>query len=325
MYLSTMPGLIRNMLVIILSGISACPDHAQPQSIPERFQQLDREPQVIVCRNDLEINNRGGHLQGVQIIRKGEVEYAILSGSSSSYAYYAVVKLGADRRVRSVNRLMYKPFKHAGGIQVCQELLVVGIEDNAARDKSKVCIYRITDPENPSVKPLAVTERNGDPLRSTAGCCGIARMGDKYLLVVGDWDTKHLDFYLGDVPVPGQDHDALDRVYTIDTETADRSGWIDTDWHAYQNINLLRDEDGKLYLIGFTRDARNINLADLYLIEQSDLEQFRLIKLLTKSFSCREGADFRSGAGIFRQKDGVLKVISCGPNIMELLILNVFE
>jgi hypothetical protein len=324
-YLRIMPGLQKSMLLIILTGLFECPGHTQQQSIPDHFQQLDTEPQVIVCRNDLEINNQGGHLQGVQITRKGDAEYALVSGSSDTYAYYAVVKLGTARQVRSVNRLMYRPFKHAGGIQVYQELLVVGIEDNAARDKSKVCLYRITDPEEPSTEPLAVTERTGEPMRYTAGCCGIARMGDKYLLVVGDWDTKHLDFYLCDVPLPGQDFNAFDWIDSIDTQTADRSGWLDADWHPYQNINLLKDEDGKLYLIGFARDARNENLADLYLVEHSDLEQFKLKKLMTKSFSCQEGADFRSGAGILRQADGGLKVISCGPHIREVLILNVFE
>ena len=75
---------------------------------------------------------------------------------------------------------MHKPFKHAGGIQIFKDLMVVGIEDNDAKDKSKVCIYDIDDPEDTSGKTTGnVCERKGEPLRSTAGCCGITRIGKR--------------------------------------------------------------------------------------------------------------------------------------------------
>ena len=64
--------------------------------------------------------------------------------------------------------------------------MVVGIEDNAAKDRSKVCIYQITDPEKPPVEPLSYVERTGEPFRSTAGCVSLAAIGDRFLVVVGD-------------------------------------------------------------------------------------------------------------------------------------------
>ena len=120
-------------------------------SIVSKFESIDKNPFVISFSNSMEINNNGGHLQGVQLIKDDSLNYAILSGSSDSYSYYSVVKLGVENEVISVNKLMDKPFKHAGGIQIFQNYMAVGIEDNSKKDKSKVCIYDISDPENLTV------------------------------------------------------------------------------------------------------------------------------------------------------------------------------
>jgi len=299
--------------------------NAQHSSIPELFTEISPEPQIRFCINELEVNNQGGHLQGVQLFVKDQVEYAILSGSSGTYAYYSVAKLDSYNHVLSVNELMQKPFKHAGGFQVYQDLMVVGIEDNETKDKSKVCIYEIKNPDMPPQKPLAMIERVGEPFRSTAGCIAVTKIGDRYLIIVGDWDTKHLDFYVWDAKKLVRGMSTYKKAYTIDTEKIDKSGWSDKAWHAYQNINLLNDTDGKLYLFGFGRITQNENVADLFLIEHMDMREFSLKKLMSKSFNCREGADFRSGAGIFFQPDGKLKVISCGSHINESLVLNLFD
>ena len=81
---------------------------------------LDSNPKVISYSNSLEINNSGGHLQGIQTIENNTGKYFILSGSSASYSYLAVVKQGDKNEVISVNKLMDKPFKHAGGFQIFQ-------------------------------------------------------------------------------------------------------------------------------------------------------------------------------------------------------------
>jgi len=250
--------------ILLISSFSPLLAYSQNGSLPEIFMEIDTDPQIIRCQNKLEVNNQGGHLQGVQLLVKNEVEYAIISGSSDTYAYYSVAKLDNYNEVLSVNILMHKPFKHAGGIQIYQDLMVVGIEDNDAKDKSKVCIYEIENPDKPPVKPLAMIERIGDPFRSSAGCTGITRIGNRYLIVVGDWDTKHLDFYLCDEHSLKQNIEAFENVYTIDTENIDRSAWLDKEWHAYQNINLLKDTDGKLYLFGFGRNVQNENIAERY-------------------------------------------------------------
>jgi len=311
--------------ILLISSFSPLLAYSQNGSLPEIFMEIDGDPQIIRCQNKLEVNNQGGHLQGVQLLIKDQVEYAILSGSSGTYAYYAVAKLDNQNHVLSVNELMQKPFKHAGGIQIFQDLMVVGIEDNDAKDKSKVCIYKIENPDKPPVQPLVMMERYGEPFRSTAGCIAVTKIGDRYLIIVGDWDTKHLDFYLCEVPSLKQKLEAFEKVYTIDTEKIDRSAWLDEEWDSYQNINLLNDTEGKLYLFGFGRNVQNENIADLFLVEHKDLREFNLRKLVSRKFNCKEGADFRSGAGIFLQPDGKLKVISCGSHINNSLVLNLFD
>ena len=102
------------VLCLLLPGLAI----AQKGGIPDLFDRIDTLPEILICRNDLEVNNRGGHLQGVQLMVKDGQEYAILSGSSSTSAYYAVARLDPIPEVISVNILMDKPFKHAGGIQV---------------------------------------------------------------------------------------------------------------------------------------------------------------------------------------------------------------
>ena len=79
---------------------------SQNEIIPGLFEKIDSEPQIILCKNELEVNNQGGHLQGVQLFIRKDTEYAIISGSSGTYAYYSVVKLGNCNEVLSVNILM---------------------------------------------------------------------------------------------------------------------------------------------------------------------------------------------------------------------------
>lgn len=313
------------MLAIAFAALFTSGGIAQRQSIPESFKKIASRPKIIRCRNGFAVNNQGGHLQGVQLLESGGVEYGVLTGSSSTYAYYSVIKIGNNCEVLSINEVMRLPYKHAGGFQIFKSLMAVGIEDNSERDKSRVGIYEIEDPEKPPVEPLTLIERRGDPFRSTAGCTGITKLGNQVLVVVGDWDTKHLDFYLCDEDQLRQESNAFEKVFTIDTERIDTSTWSDKSWHAYQNINLLTDSDGKLYLFGFERVDQRGDIAELFLVEHKNLREFTLRKITSKTFYCSEGASFRAGAGVRVQTDGRLKVAACSSHIGNELVLNVFE
>jgi hypothetical protein len=201
--------------------------------------------------------------------------------------------------------------------------MAIGIEDNSAKDKSKVCIYDISNPENPPAKPIAFIERSGDSLRATAGCVGIAKYKDKLLVAVGDWDTKHLDFYTSN-------YEELSRakfelVFSLNTDSISKEGWINHEWLSYQNINLFSSGRNQLFLIGMGQNEQGEDIADLYRLDEDDSGNFNLRKVASKSFHCEEGASFKAGAGVKMDNDGSLKIISCGYTLENKSWLNYFE
>lgn len=287
-----------------------------------KFKSICESPTIIRFDNNKKVNNSGGHLQGVQLIENNTFNYAILSGSSDSYSYYSVVKISDKSKVISVNRLMKKPFKHAGGFQIFQNYLAVGIEDNEKKDKSKVCIYDISEPENPSNKPIAIIERAGKPKRSTAGCVGITKYKNKALLAVGDWDTKNIDLY--SCPFNNIEKDGFEKIQSINTEKMRKENWIDNNWFSYQNINLITFNND-LYFIGLGQNNNQENIADLFSLKEDSSNNFRFKKLAGKTFYGKKESSFKAGAGIIFSETGEMKIISCGYNIKNKSVLNYFE
>jgi hypothetical protein len=290
--------------------------------LASEFKNLDSKPEIISYSNTFEINNSGGHLQGIQSIQNNDGKYFVLSGSSDSYSYFAVVKRGDKNEVISVNKLINKPFKHAGGFQILQNYLAVGIEDNDAKDISKVCVYDISNPEKPAGKPVAVIERAGEPKRSTAGCVGITKHKDQILLAVGDWDTKNIDFYScesAEFPNAG-----FELFYSINTESISRENWIDDKWLSYQNINLFSTVENELYLIGLGQNNKNENVADLYQLKDDGTGKFSITKTASKTLNCEKEVSFKAGASAVIDNNGRLAVVACGYNIEQTSYLNFF-
>lgn len=285
------------------------------------FNNIQATPENISFSNEFEINNTDGHLQGIQGFENEQGKYVFMTGSSDTYSYCSVVRLGTEKKVVSINKLMEKPYKHAGGFQIFQNYLAVGIEDNSAKNKSKVCIYDISEPEKPFAKPIAVVERSGEPLRNTAGCVGITKFKNKTLIVVGDWDSKHLDFY--SVDLEKINNSAFKKISSIDTESISKKDWINNEWHSYQNINLL-NIDEKLYLIGLGQTKAAENIADLYTVTEESNGTFLLKKVAAKTFKCTNDCSFKAGAGI-EFVNGNLKILACGYNINSISNLNFFR
>lgn len=289
------------------------------------IEKINTKPVSIRFQNSLEINNNGGHLQGIQYLRHNQNDYYVLSGSSSIYSYYSIVKIGKENLVISTNKILDIPFKHAGGFQISKNLMAIGVEDNDAKNKSKVFIFQIDDPEKPPKKPLAVIERTGMAKRATAGCVGIITIHENVLVVVGDWDTKHLDFYSINQNELGQVGATFKMIYTIDSRKIDKSGWIDEDWLSYQNINFVKDTSDNLFLAGMTSGEKGENVLDLFEIESEDLTSFKLKKIYSKKFIGNKKTKFRWGAGIHFSDGMEIKVLSCGENIKDRSIIHIYQ
>lgn len=288
------------------------------------LERLKEAPEPIIFQNNKQINNQGGHLQGIQYINYEQNDYYVLSGSSEDYSYYSVVKTGKDNLVISINKIMEKPFKHAGGFQIFKNLMAIGVEDNDAKNRSKVFIFNFDNPQKPQEEPLAIIDRIGASNRATAGCVGITILSGKVLVVVGDWDTEHLDFYVIDYDKLGQGGEMLKLEYSIDTRKMDKTGWIDEKWLAYQNINFIQDDFHNLYLAGMTSDENDDDILDLYRVETINLSSFKLLKIYSRKFKQNEFTKFRWGAGMCVMDDQQIILVSCGEHIEENSVLNKF-
>lgn len=308
-------------IAIILTTLFSNYSYNKKPGIVTDFNKIEVRPEIITFTNEFKINNTDGHLQGIQGFENEQGNYILMTGSSDSYAYCSVVKLGDENKVVSVNELMEIPFKHAGGFQIFQNYMAVGIEDNSAKDKSKVCIYNISEAENPIIKPVVIIERFGEPMRSTAGCVGLTYYKNKALLVVGDWDSKHLDFYSNDSEQIN--NSVFKKIGSIDTDSISKIGWTNKDWHSYQNINLF-NIDEKLYLIGLGQTMNAENIADLFEVTEESTGNFVLIKVASKTFNCTNGCNFKAGAGV-EYADGKFKIFACGYNISSTSYLNIFQ
>ena len=89
----------------------------QVKNVPEAFEALSSEPEIIFISNEINVPSEGGHLQGVQVIKKNGTEKLLISGSSLTQAYLLQVDL-TTQKTDTVIPLMKDPYRHAGGIQV---------------------------------------------------------------------------------------------------------------------------------------------------------------------------------------------------------------
>lgn len=294
---------------------------APPEGFAQEFLAISDEGRPLPLPSDLTVNNEGGHLQGAQLVPHHEQHYVLLSGSSSTYSYLAAGRLSDDRQMLYLHKILDKPYKHAGGFQVQDGWLAIGVEDNELKNRSKVFVYRLEDPARPPAEPAAVIERRGEVMRATAGAVGLVPTNEDILMVVGDWDSRHLDFYLAPA---GDSALTFEQVHTIDTETTDRTGWSDDRWLAYQNINLFSDNE-KLYLVGLTSQSPTEEAADLYELQRDPGRQsFRLRKVASRVLHGNDRTKFRWGAGLYRAANGQLQIISCGENIGNQVHLTIY-
>lgn len=278
-----------------------CFGQAAITDIAAAFDHIGDLPIVITLTNKIKTPS-GGHLQGIQPLNDSLL---VLTASSADYSYY----LQADHhQVRSMQKISDAPFRHAGGCQLADRTLVVGVEDNHAKDRSFV--YMIFFQENGKEDERGIViYRNGVFKRSTAGAVGytLTPAGKTYI-AVGDWDSRNIDLY----------SDMRDSIVQVATATAPDS----LHWCSYQSINLLVDTQGQLYLVGLGLDGGR-DRADLFAVQLSNGQAvLRLVR--TRYFKCKR-AGFRYGAGIHVTSDGKLEIYTCARNPAASIAINIFK
>jgi len=275
---------------------------------------VSETPRVIPCDAGGFDVPRGGHLQGIQQATIDGRPFLVLSGSASAQSYLALVALeGSMGRVVAVKPLMSRPFKHAGGFQVCGDYLAVGIEDDNTKMTSRVWILRLVELlQAGGPKPLVEIERTGAYQRATAGAVAMARVRDRHLLCVGTWDSATIDIYLSNAKALDDPACAFAFRETWNTRSADRSDWSDRDYASYQNLNLVVDTKDPVFLVGFAH-AGGVDVMDVFEVrmEASVPVENRLRKVMRYTLHGRE-TSFRHGSGLAIADTDTVAVLACG-------------
>jgi len=278
------------------------------------LQCLSAAPEPAPCRDgDFSVPS-GGHLQGIQEATIAGEPFAILSGSAARESYLALISLAeSPGQVTAIKPLLSRPFKHAGGFQVCGDYLAVGIEDDNTKDTSRIWILSLPELlESARPKPVIEIKRQGQYKRATAGAVGMAKVVDRHLVCVGTWDSATIDIYLSNGEPLDDPVCAFDFRETWDLKKADRSDWSDRDFASYQNLNLVVDVKDQVFLVGFARTG-GADVADVFTLDldASTSPARRLQKIGRYSFRGRK-TSFRHGAGLVVTDAQTLNILSCG-------------
>jgi len=275
---------------------------------------ISEMPHAILCDSGGFDVPRGGHLQGIQQATIDGRPFLVLSGSASAESYLALTALeGSTGRVAAIKPLLPRPFKHAGGFQVCGDFLAVGIEDDNTKMTSRVWILRLAELlQAAGTKPLVKIERTGAYQRATAGAVAMAKVRDRHLLCVGTWDSATIDIYLSNATRLDDPACAFAFRETWDARSADRSDWSDRDYASYQNVNLVVDRSDCVFLVGFahTGGADVMDVFELRMGTVVPVEK-RLRKVLRRALHGRE-TSFRHGSGLAIADANTVAVLACG-------------
>lgn len=297
------------LFVQLLFVTSALAQTQRLTDVEAAFNAIPSRPSIYHFQNTTFKPPKGGHLQGIQGWEESGREYIIITAGSAHFSYYVEASLSPEGRVTKLQRLLHKPYRHAGGNQWCEGRVAVGVEDNFAKDKSQVLLINVRD-TSATAPVQKIIERSGTYKRSTAGATGFTTFNNGYLIAVADWDSRNIDFYYSKAGSPLH----FDSIATF--HARDKS-----DWCVYQNINLLTDSSGKIFLIGFGKKEGK-SCAELFRLGfQNGVVQMAAIS--TRYFDCRKGASFRYGAGSAVRNNQLL-LYSCQRSLKKKNAVNLF-
>ena len=143
------------------------------------FEQQINKPKIIEFINKGWNIHSGGHFQGIQRIDTSDnITYFIITGSSEDEAYFIIVGKTSDKyEIIQKKEISRSPYRHAGGIQIVGDYLVVGIEDNQKQNVSQVLIFDIKEPDKTIGEPILAIHREGKKKFATAGAVAMTRSG----------------------------------------------------------------------------------------------------------------------------------------------------
>jgi len=299
-----------------LSALTWAGAGAQPLPTGEETTSAEAKSFSIAVPSQESLN--GGHLQGVQL-SNGTL---VVSGSSKECGYLAIFQLiGENFRFLGIKKLATAPYNHAGGFQVAENLLAVGIEDPVGKKSSLIQLIDVSSFEKLSGPPIYTLQRKGEYKRSTAGAVALLKRDGHFLLAVGSWDSTVIDFYTSTHTDPNAEDFKFEPWTSWDSREAKRKGWIDRDYNSYQSLQLTEDSTG-VYITGFAR-TKGKNQADVFEL-QTDSDPYTLVKkVATYSVQCRGDVTFRNSGG-FASYMEVPSIIAIGHKLTPTTNIQIF-
>ncbi|MCP4454754.1 MAG: hypothetical protein GY809_25115 [Planctomycetes bacterium] len=252
----------------------------------------------------------GGHWQGIQSLthKKLNQQICFLSRDSDTAAYFvtAVFDPGFPSRgeIRHFQALpsdgRQPPLRHAGGMQLIGDYLVIGVEDNQDKLRSQIQFWDVSKPLAPQLRvPLTVMREGTVPKDQTAGAVGIVKYNHHHLLVVANWDAEHLDFYASNGLPLGDDTCRFSFKVRWSQRQAHKHTWQpDQAWEGYQAINLMADRSDNVYLLGFGTRGEGEDVIDLFAIDLAGELRSIVQKVSRRHMNLQGNAHFRSAGGI---------------------------
>lgn len=253
----------------------------------------------------------GGHFQGIQSFYESSLNRQIffISCDSDLKAYFVTVTFDAALQTPGeIRYLQYlpsdgiqPPLRHAGGIQLIGNYLVVGVEDNQNKLRSQVQFWDVSDPFAPKQGThLTVIRESTTPKNKTAGAVGIVKRVNDHVLVVANWDAKALDIYTSNgLPL---NNNACRFTFTLRwvSSEANRDQWKPNEvWGNYQSINLVCDRKFNIFLLGFYTNKKSKDFIDLFSVDLSKDTPNIIRKISDKQMVLIEGVHFRYSGGVF--------------------------
>lgn len=267
---------------------------------------------------------RGGHLQGIQIRYDAADDryFVFLSHDSATVAYLAVVEFPGN--LSGPGRLVHvhtfpgdgrsPPLRHAGGIQLAGDVLAVGLEDNQQKTRSEIQFWNVAQPARPQQLEHLTIRRRGAPKDKTAGAVGIVKRQRDYLVAVGNWDSRAIDFYVSDGRPLDDRQCRFGFLVRWRDAAAEKDAWQpDQLFASYQAIHLAADAKGKLFLIA-PHTTGGQNAVDLFALDLDAASSRLLSKRQTKPLRLPAGNSFRAAGGAWFGPEEI-NVLSSPRNI----------
>jgi hypothetical protein len=171
---------------------------------------------------------------------------------NATYHYPGTAPSAWDRAVHDERLPAYLSYTHSGGMQASGNLLAVSLESSPSGQNGQVVLYDMSSPTAPRMLPARRLGRT-----TQAGTASLAKLSDgDFLLILGQADANNLEFYRsssGDLEQSTTTFDLID----LWNEGELRSTIGDLEFGNYQNLNLITQCDGALFLAGTHQNSVN--------------------------------------------------------------------